>query len=38
MLVFTLQIHPKKENGLNDPHHCLALKNKFVKNILTLVK
>ena len=38
MLVLTLQIHPKKENGLNDPHYCLAFKNKFVKNILTLVK
>ena len=31
MLLFTLQIHLKKENGL-------ALKNKFVKNILTLLK
>ena len=38
MLVFPLQIHLKKENGFNDPHHCLALKNKFVKTILTLVK
>ena len=31
MLLFTLQIHLKQENGFNDPHHCLALKKNCEK-------